>query len=626
VKTCKFPKEGKVTKETRLRALDNQIHRLERHLVRLRRTSSRYSWVRFVVFFASLLAAGLAFYLVDAWLSAVCLVVGGALFATVVYIHRQVEQSIRRCQLWIQIKSAHIARGTLDWEQIPATFHHRPEADHPFEMDLDLIGQQSVHCLLDVAVSYEGSQRLRDWLTAPVPTLQQIDRRQHLVRELAPLHLFRDKLAVNATMAVGAKRTWKANQLLQWLDRSMPEASLRRWLALFAAMAALNATLFVANRLGLLPPWWQITFILYLGLWLQRSRATDALWEEAIAVEGALRQLRVVFDQLETFSYRNTPHLKVFCGPFLDRAHGPSRYLTRITRIVAAMGLRGNPVIWFMLNALMPWDAYFAYRLNQTKKNMAEHAPAWMDTWFELEALSSLANLAYLNPDYTFPDLLLVEGPLGSSVFRADRLGHPLLRDGEKVCNDVEVSELGQVMVITGSNMAGKSVFLKTAGVNLALAFAGGPVNAGCMRTVPFRLFTCMGISDSVTGGISYFYAEVRRLKTLLAELERDHPLPLLFCIDEIFRGTNNRERLIGSREYVRTLAGKHGLGFIATHDLELANLAEELPQVVNYHFRDHIAGDRMAFDYTLRPGPCPTTNALKIMKMEGLPIPQSAL
>jgi DNA mismatch repair ATPase MutS len=169
--------------------------------------------------------------------------------------------------------------------------------------------------------------------------------------------------------------------------------------------------------------------------------------------------------------------------------------------------------------------------------------------------------------------------------------------------------------------MAGKSVFLKTVGVNLSLAYAGGPVNAQLLRTVPFRLFTSMGISDSVTDGISFFYAEVRRLRALLAELERDHPLPLLFCIDEIFRGTNNRERLIGSRAYLRALAGKHGLGFIATHDLELAKLAGELPQVVNFHFRDRVEDGRMVFDYILRPGPCPTTNALRIMQLEGLPV-----
>ncbi|MFN2217343.1 MAG: MutS-related protein, partial [Anaerolineae bacterium] len=298
----------------------------------------------------------------------------------------------------------------------------------------------------------------------------------------------------------------------------------------------------------------------------------------------------------------------------------------RITRVVAALSLRENLLLRFILNALLPWDAFLAHRLNRTKADIAERAPAWMDVWFELEALSSLANFGYLNPEYSFPDIVALEGQDPVPPFDARGLGHPLIPDEGKVCNDFTVPQLGQVTVITGSNMAGKSVFLKTVGVNLALAYAGGPVSAKRLRALPFRLFTSMGISDSVTDGISFFYAEVRRLKALVTELEREHPLPLLFCIDEIFRGTNNRERLIGSRAYVRALAGKHGLGFIATHDLELAKLAGELPQVVNFHFRDRVEDGRMVFDYVLQPGPCPTTNALRIMQLEGLPVDAASM
>jgi hypothetical protein len=609
-------------KGTRLRVLDNQIERLQRRLLRLQRSSYRYSWVRFIAFFLALLATGLALYFVGPWLAAFCLLAGGLLFGAAIYAHGRLNWSIRQYQRWIQIKSAHIARATLDWEQLPAGFHHRPEPDHPFEADLDLVGRRSLHRLLDTAVSYEGSQRLRDWLATPVPDLQQATRRQETVRELAPRYLFRDRLTLNAALAAGTQRTWKANQLVAWLDRGEPEVSLRRWLILFGALACLNALLFVANQLGLLPAWWQITLVLYLGLWLTKSRVIDAIGADALAIEGALRQLRAVLGHLETFSYGRTPYLEELCAPFLDRAHRPSRYLGRITRIVAALGMRENPIFRFVLNALVPWDYFFAYRLSRTKADMARHAPAWMDVWFELEALSSLANFAFLNPSYSFPQFLAGQPEHSGAVFRAEGLAHPLLSDDAKVCNDFAVSALGQVTIITGSNMAGKSVFLKTVGVNLALAQAGGPVDAQRLRTMPFRMFTCMGISDSVTDGFSFFYAEVRRLRSLLAELQREHPLPLLFCIDEIFRGTNNRERLIGSRAYVRALAGEHGLGLIATHDLELAKLEGEASQVVNYHFRDHVVNGRMAFDYTLQPGPCPTTNALKIMELEGLPVP----
>ena len=155
-------------------------------------------------------------------------------------------------------------------------------------------------------------------------------------------------------------------------------------------------------------------------------------------------------------------------------------------------------------------------------------------------------------------------------------------------------------------------------------AFAGGPVNASTLQTSLFKIFTCIKVSDSVTDGYSYFYAEVKRLKALLSELERDSGYPLFFLIDEIFKGTNNRERLIGSQAYIQALVGKNCLGAISTHDLELVKLADILPEIKNYHFKEDVIDGQMVFDYILRPGPCPTTNALKIMQMEGLPVPNS--
>ena len=611
-----------VSKEWRLQTLRRQVDRLNRRLLGLRRTSTRYTWLRVAVVVFGLLAATLAWQFVFLWLALACLVSTVLAFGLAVYAHRRVERSIERHEILRRHTLAQVSRANLNWEGLPLGFHHRSRPEHPFEADLDLVGPRSLHRLMDTAVSYEGSQRLRDWLTSLAPDPAQITRRQDLVRELVPLSLFRNKLVLNATEAAGAQRNWRANQLVEWLHQPTPQASLRGWLVLLAILAVLNAGLFAANMLGVLPPWWRVTFVIYLALTLIHARSGDAAWDQAADLEGALRQLGQVFRQLETFSYHRTPNLGTLCAPFVDVSHQPSRYLARLNRVLTAMGLRGNPMVRVALNALCPWDVYFAYRLDLTRAGLAAHAPAWMDAWFELEALGSLANFAYLNPHTTFPSVRQQEEQRPAQVFRAERLGHPLLPGGERVCNDFAMARLGQVAVITGSNMAGKSVFLKTVGVNLALAYAGGPVNAQSLETLPFRLYTCMGISDSVTNGISYFYAEVRRLKALLAELERQPGLPLFFCIDEIFRGTNNRERLLGSRAYIRALVGKKGAGLIATHDLELTKLARELDGVDNYHFRDDVVEGRMAFDYVLRRGPSPTTNALQIMQLEGLPVP----
>ena len=169
--------------------------------------------------------------------------------------------------------------------------------------------------------------------------------------------------------------------------------------------------------------------------------------------------------------------------------------------------------------------------------------------------------------------------------------------------------------------MAGKSSFLRTVGVNLALSYAGGPVMAQSLHTHLLRLYSSMRVNDSVVDGFSFFYAEVQRLQSLLAALHEADKRPLCFLIDEIFRGTNNRERLIGSRAYIRALAKGCGVGVIATHDLELVQLEHEISTLRNLHFRDDVENGRMVFDYQLRPGPCPTTNALKIMQQAGLPV-----
>jgi DNA mismatch repair ATPase MutS len=333
-------------------------------------------------------------------------------------------------------------------------------------------------------------------------------------------------------------------------------------------------------------------------------------------MDSELGKARTLLAYVESAPLRGRPHLVQALAPIRQDEPRPSRLVQRVKWITAAVGLRSNPVLGLLLNALLPWDAIFALLAGRVRSTLADRLPAWLEALYRLEAVSGLANFADLNPDYTYPQVEAGRAP----VFAADGLGHPLLPPDQKVSNDFMLDQRGQVVIITGSNMAGKSTFLKTIGVNLCLAYAGGPVDARRLQIIPFRLHTCMRISDSLTDGFSYFYAEVRCLRRLLERIQADG-YPLLYLVDEIFRGTNNRERLIGSRAYIQALAGTAGVGFLATHDLELASLAEEYPQVTNFHFRERVEARQLIFDYRLRPGPCPTTNALTIMEMEGLPV-----
>jgi DNA mismatch repair ATPase MutS len=273
----------------------------------------------------------------------------------------------------------------------------------------------------------------------------------------------------------------------------------------------------------------------------------------------------------------------------------------------------------FLFNAIIPWDLTLSYLLVQCKDQAKKHLPDWLEAWYELEALCSLANFAYLNPDYVIPEI--AENREQALAFSATQLGHPLIPNDKRVVNDVSIERVGDILLITGSNMAGKSTFLRTLGINLCLAYAGCAVNAASLHTGLYEVYCCISVSDSLTDGYSYFHAEVRRLKLILDRLHEEAANPVFVLIDEIFRGTNNRERSIGSHAYIYALAEASCIGAISTHDLELVTLVDELPQLKNYHFRDAVINNEMVFDYRLYTGPCPTTNALKIMQKEGLPI-----
>jgi hypothetical protein len=612
-----------MTKARRLRALQQQIDRLQVRLARLEKVSYRASSVRLAIFAIGVVAAGAVFFFGEVRFFWVPLLLAIVPFGLLVRYHRRVERSIAAHKEWSQIKVGQVARMELDWERLPAS-DTRPE--QAIELDLDLVGRHSLHRLIDTAVSRGGSLRLRKWLAARSSDPGMTLERQATVRELAPLPLFRDKLILCGKLSTSDRPgstdgRWSEESLLKWLQQHALPPSLRRWLLLLAGLATMNVLLFTLSAADLAPPLWRVSFVLYVGLFLFRSRELGRPFGEAAGLRDSLEPLVAIFRQLEDYAYRNSPRLESLCAPFLEEGQRPSNYLRRVNRIVSATGIRRNPLLWLLLNAVGPWDYYFAIQLDKRREELAERLPLWMDVWYELEALDSLANLAYLNPHFTFPEVAAAGGEGQAPLLEARDLGHPLIPDDEKVCNDFVIEKLGEVNLFTGSNMSGKSTFLRTVGVNLSLAFAGGPVDARLLRTAPFRMRTCIRIQDSVTDGISYFYAEVKCLKSLLAELEGEHDRPLIYFIDEIFRGTNNRERLIGSRAYLEALAGKFGAGLVSTHDLELVQLADELPPIRNHHFRDEVAEDRLIFDFKLHRGPSPTTNALKIMRAEGLPI-----
>ncbi|HEY2973460.1 MAG TPA: hypothetical protein VGJ48_13185 [Pyrinomonadaceae bacterium] len=617
-----------------VKRLENRIARLKRRANQLERVSNKYWTARRVLFVSGVLLSVFFCRYSGQLRGWVCAASFFTVFCAVAVYHRKVRDSIARHSLMLDIKQTQLARIHLDWDKIPPSNQSSSDTAHPFEADLDLTGERSLHRLLDTAVTSEGSNRLKSWLLNTTPAAADIRKRQALVRELKDLSLFRDKLHLLSTIAsTDAKGRWQSKILNDWIEHQVHQDSLLSTARLLGLLAGLNITLIILGSFGLIPNLWPIAFLVYVSVMIAKQARIATAWGELQELEATLRRFRVVFQYLESFAFENRPGLAQVCLTFRDKGQRPSAQLRRVERIASALGLRTNPVLWLVVHAFIPWDFYFTYRLALLKEDLARLLPGWLDAWYEIEALNSLANFAYLNPRYTFPEIAAKSGeperaaPLGCDLdqFDASALGHPLIKPEFKVCNDFRVGKHNKISILTGSNMAGKSTFIRTVGINLCLAYAGAPVNADRLEVSPFRVFTCIKVSDSVQDGLSYFYAEVKRLKKMLSLIEEEGP-PVFFLIDEIYRGTNSRERHIGSHALIRTLSSPGSsdtgaVGIIATHDLELVTLADEIPGVANFHLRDELQDGKMVFDYLLRPGPCPTTNALKLMQLEGLPI-----
>lgn len=602
--------QSTATPESRLTRLLQRGEHLHR---RGTQASTRYSRWRGILFLIGLLVA-VSCYRLEAYEAgnwALGLFLVG--FLTIAAYHNRLEQRIHRLGLWSEVKRQHLARLRLDWQALSPCRPIGTDA-HLYARDLDLIGPHSLLHLLDTSTSAQGRERLASWLLEQPPALQVWNDRQQLVRELAGLTLFRDRLTVEARQMGEAEIN--GQRIAAVLQHHVHLPYLHILLPVQALLAVTTLALGLGAMLNLLPSYWMVSFGLYALIYLQTDQGEELL-EHAVGLHHEVEKLGTVLQFLERRAKTSGPALAATCRVLTESGTAPSGLVRHLARVLHGVSVKAHPLVHLAFNAVCPWDLFFAFRLQQFQRLLQTLLPRWVDCLAEIEAASALATFAHLQPAYVWPT------PGASIGVTASGLGHPLIQPGQRVSNNVSLTGLGTIHLITGSNMSGKSTFLRTVGINLCLAQAGAPVCATAFVWSWSRLACCIRINDSLDAGLSFFYAEVKRLKTILQATEDHTGPPTLFLIDEIFKGTNNRERLIGSRAYIHALAGGNGYGLVTTHDLELTDLDQTIPGLLNSHFQETVESGTLAFDYTLRPGPCPTTNALRIMELEGLPTHQ---
>jgi hypothetical protein len=593
--------------------LHRKIRKIDSKISILNLRSQRYSWYRLIVIIAGILFTWYAAYHFDAIWGWSIFTISISAFIFVVYLHNQLDKTIQRLIIWKEINQNNLARIQLDWQKIPNPIHPNNSSVSGIAIDLDLIGPKSLHQLIDTSISLEGSLLLAEWLTQNSPKLNEIQSRQSIIFELAKMQRFRDRLLLH--FRIISSDAMRGEKFIQWLNTEGSFVNNTK-LAISFSLTSITILLFIASNLTILPAIWIFTLSIYAFYYFINLKTLNTTLLPFTEIESELDKFRAVLKFIETYPMKTSPNLNKLCKVFRNEIAPPSIQLRQVKLITAAVGVRMNPIFGFLINLIIPWDFSIAYFAQKKRKKLENLLPHWLSNFNKLEALSALGNFSALNPEYQFPTISNDINP----IFQTQQIGHPLLPSESRICNDFSIEHNGSTAIITGSNMTGKSTFIKTIGINLCLAYAGAPVCARNFNSIPLHLHTCIRIKDSLTDGYSYFYAEVRCLKQLMTRLYEEQEIPTLFLIDEIFRGTNNRERLIGSRSFIKSSLGTRGVGLIATHDLELATLTQESNFVRNYHFQDSVQDGQLVFDFKIHNGPSKTTNALKILEMEGLP------
>lgn len=607
---------------SRIASLERLLIRTERLLTKGTVASARMTRWRLVLFLAGL-GCTITLYKLGRYQSGNLALAGFVtVFIAVAAYHNRLESRIHRLRLWRAIKAVHLARVRLDWAGIPPR-SGEPPVSHPYANDLDLNGPHSLTHLLDTTVSDHGRERLSAWLLTQSPSPLVWTARHALVKELLPKTLFRDRLVLEAQLA-GAQEI-NGRRLAAVLEHPVGFPRLPLILAVQSLLALSTIILGVGALLNWIPGYWMFSFGVYALIYFMTDQGEELL-EHAVGLHHEMERLATVLHHLERHARPAGSALARACAALTEPGRAPSSLTRRLARLLSGISVKAHPLVHLAFNAVCPWDLFFTLRLQQFQRRIRTQLPIWLDCLAEIEAAASLATFAYLHPAYVWPVPIPSTGGNNGAgaMLRAGEVGHPLIPRQSRVTNDYGLNGTGSITLVTGSNMSGKSTFLRTIGINLCLAQAGAPVCASRFEWTWSRLACCIRIDDSLDAGLSFFYAEVKRLKTILdATKDRSAP-PVLFLIDEIFKGTNNRERLIGSRAYIAALAQGNGFGLVSTHDLELADLEKIVPGLTNAHFQETVSAGALQFDYRLRPGPCPTTNALRIMELEGLPVQES--
>ncbi len=538
----------------------------------------------------------------------VTIILGSGFFFVLVIYHERLHKQKKKLQQILSVLQRFLNRLNNKWIEYSDSGSEFIDNEHPYSTDLDIFGKGSLFQWISSAHTFYGKKQLAsDLLRTPI-SIEQVQERQSAIGECAGNFDFR--LAFEAA-SLDCDMRESQDALLKWA-----ESDVSRWgffnVGLIAAEPLIVACIAVSSIVFFnLPLLAYILYSLHLGTFLL-FRMSNMRYMDTFEKNGSrILVFSELLSHIEKTSFtENLPG--TFKKELFTNAGSPvSTELKKLAKIVSSMEVRYNPLGHFVANTALLWDFRLRILAEVWKKNNGKNIRKWLEIIGHLESLNSFAAIAFENSGWGYPTLN------NTMSITCESLGHPLIPGDKRICNSFSIND-NQVAIITGSNMSGKSTYLRTLGVNAVLAFAGAPVCGKSMSVPLLRIFSSMRIGDDLTSNVSTFYAELLKIKRIITA-DKDGT-PILYLLDELFRGTNSTDRHEGAVAVLAKLKQPGNIGLISTHDLKLCELAMGSGSgYENYHFSETYDEYGIAFDYILKNGPSTTRNALYLIKMVGI-------
>ncbi|GAB6152069.1 MutS family DNA mismatch repair protein [Desulfosporosinus burensis] len=582
-----------------------------RRLENLTHKINRLSNIRLLTFLAG---SGLAVFFY--WKRSASLGVGMVAFTVLSFAALVIwHHTLRKRQSYIRLLYENyeqaLKRLAGEWKSFLDAGDDFKDPAHPYSDDLDLFGFGSLFQWINTAKTFRGRETLKEWLSKPPVEIDSILEKQKAIKEVARNLAWRQRFLADASMSKGTLNSPQA--IIEWA-KAFDSSYLRvRVLILGRALPIITILFLLLYILtSKVSFWFPLAGIIIQSLILLQGKQRGKVLNAVYSYRESLKIYEKMLERFEKRSFQSK-YLQSLKKGLRDReGKSASEQIQKLARLADLIANRNN-AMFLVINILTLWDIQCMIALESWKEKSGRSLVRWVETIAELEALSSLSIIHFDHLDWGFPEI----SPQKPGIV-AIKMGHPLLK--ESVCNDVAIEKRSGILLITGSNMSGKSTLLRTVGINLVLAYTGAPVYAQSFSCSMLEIYTCMRVSDNLGENISSFYAELLRIKQIVSASKTDKNV--FFLLDEIFKGTNSQDRHAGAKVLIRQLSKVGSMGMVSTHDLELGDLERENDRKIrNYHFREYYKNDEIQFDYKLRAGISTTRNAMYLIKMAGIEV-----